>query len=116
MLNPRFEGVMQRLAAAPAPPRGFDFVRWNDDEADMLMCRIPIQEETAASTLTQAERDVIALIFAGCSNQEIGEARGTSARTVANQIQSIFRKLGVQSRAELVATSALFRSDAPRRI
>jgi DNA-binding CsgD family transcriptional regulator len=28
-------------------------------------------------------------------------------RTVANQVASVFRKLGVQSRAELVASAAL---------
>jgi DNA-binding NarL/FixJ family response regulator len=43
----------------------------------------------------------------GRSNAEIARDRGTCARTVANQIASMFRKLGVQSRAELAATAAL---------
>lgn len=42
-------------------------------------------------------------IFAGESNDDIARRRGTSPRTVANQIASIFRKHGVGSRAELVA-------------
>lgn len=32
----------------------------------------------------------------GHSNAEIARARGTSARTVANQLAGLFRKLGVQ--------------------
>lgn len=56
--------------------------------------------------LTDAERAVARGLLAGRSNVEIAAARGTSARTVANQIQSVFRKLGVASRAELAARAA----------
>ena len=42
-------------------------------------------------------------VLAGLANAAIARRRGTSARTVANQVASIFRKLGVQSRAELAA-------------
>ena len=44
----------------------------------------------------------VARCFTG-KNSAIAEARGTSVRTVANQIQAIFKKLGVSSRSELVA-------------
>ena len=53
--------------------------------------------------LTRAERDVVSGILRGESNGDIGKRRGTRARTIANQVAGIFRKLGVQSRAELVA-------------
>lgn len=53
--------------------------------------------------LTAAEREVMALILADLSNAEVARRRGTSVRTVANQLQSLFRKLGVNSRAELSA-------------
>ena len=53
--------------------------------------------------LTEAERDVVSGILRGESNRDIGKRRGTHARTVANQVAGIFRKLGVQSRAELAA-------------
>jgi len=52
-------------------------------------------------SLSDAERDVTALALAGLSNSEIGRRRGTSGRTVANQMATIFRKLGVSSRTEL---------------
>lgn len=54
--------------------------------------------------LTSAETSVMTAIFEGKSNEAIARERGTSARTVANQIASIFRKHGVASRCELVAS------------
>jgi DNA-binding CsgD family transcriptional regulator len=52
--------------------------------------------------LTQAESDVVALLSSGCSNGEIAARRGTSVRTVGNQLSAIFKKLGLSSRNELV--------------
>lgn len=51
--------------------------------------------------LTAAEREVARLAMRGASNAEIAAARGTSARTVANQMQRVLRAFGVSSRAEL---------------
>ena len=45
-------------------------------------------------------------IARGGSNAQIARARGTSARTVANQVASVFVKLGVASRRELLAKLA----------
>jgi DNA-binding CsgD family transcriptional regulator len=56
--------------------------------------------------LTGAELQVAAALVEGASNQQIAIARGSSVRTVANQVASIFRKLGVRSRADLAATAA----------
>lgn len=53
--------------------------------------------------LTAAERDVARLAAADLSNAEIAARRGVSARTVANQLASIFRKLKLGSRVELIA-------------
>jgi DNA-binding CsgD family transcriptional regulator len=58
---------------------------------------------SATSGLTPAEREVALAVLAGLSNADIARARGSSARTVANQVASVFRKLGVRSRAELAA-------------
>lgn len=51
--------------------------------------------------LTDAEREVARRVVGGCTNAEVGAARGSSERTVANQLQSIYRKLGVSDRREL---------------
>ncbi|MCE7915873.1 MAG: hypothetical protein DYH15_14715 [Nitrosomonas sp. PRO4] len=41
--------------------------------------------------------------MAGSTNADIAQRRGSSEYTIANQVQSIFRKLSVRSRGELVA-------------
>lgn len=53
--------------------------------------------------LTAAEGEVLALLLDGYDTATIGGARGTSPRTTANQVASIYRKLAVGSRAELAA-------------
>lgn len=55
----------------------------------------------ALPNLTAAERNIVSEVVAGASNARIAQARGTTPRTVANQLQRIFAKLGVHSRAEL---------------
>jgi DNA-binding NarL/FixJ family response regulator len=54
-------------------------------------------------TLSGAERTVVLDLLDGASRSEIAFSRGTSPRTVANQMASIFRKLRVSSRVELLA-------------
>lgn len=53
--------------------------------------------------LTPGETQVIGLLFQGKTDAQIAKARGTSVRTVLNQVTSIFRKLGVRTREDLVA-------------
>ncbi len=54
-------------------------------------------------SFSPAEREVAFAVAIGCSNAEIARQRGTSIRTVENQIYAIFRKLGIGSRNELAA-------------
>jgi DNA-binding CsgD family transcriptional regulator len=56
-----------------------------------------------ADDLTAAEREVTLAALSGLSNAGIAKQRGSSPRTVANQLALVFRKLGVHSRAELAA-------------
>lgn len=56
--------------------------------------------------LTPAEVEVLEGIAAGKANAEIARSRGTSSRTIANQAASLFRKVGVFSRHELVSRIA----------
>jgi DNA-binding NarL/FixJ family response regulator len=53
--------------------------------------------------LSSAEREVMASVVAGKRTAAIARERGTSERTVSNQIASIYRKTGVTSRRELIA-------------
>jgi DNA-binding CsgD family transcriptional regulator len=56
--------------------------------------------------LTQAEYGVARMALDGLGNLEIASHRGVAVRTVANQMASIFRKLGVRSRGEMQAVLA----------
>lgn len=59
--------------------------------------------DSPADTLTDAERDVARQVVAGLSKKQIARRRDSSVNTVANQVASIYLKLDVRSRAELVA-------------
>ncbi len=75
-------------------------LRVGDEE--LVVLTMPVLA-THTLELSGAERHVLALILEGKSNASIAGVRGTAVRTVANQVTSIFRKLGVASRAELAA-------------
>ncbi|MBX3229458.1 MAG: helix-turn-helix transcriptional regulator [Labilithrix sp.] len=77
-----------------------------DGAEPVYVLEMPRSSASAASGLSAAERAVAELAVAGLSNAAIGARRGTSARTIAAQLASIYRKLGVSSRAELVVTIA----------
>jgi DNA-binding NarL/FixJ family response regulator len=62
----------------------------------------PATVVTRIATLTERERDVIALVSKGLKNKQIGERLGITETTVRHHLTSIFDKLGVQSRLELV--------------
>ena len=66
------------------------------------MLSFPLPPPTLPPSLSGAERAVALALLEGSSNSEIARARRTSVRTVANQIASIFQKLGVRSRSEAV--------------
>jgi DNA-binding CsgD family transcriptional regulator len=51
---------------------------------------------------TDVEQEVALLVFEGASNEAIANRRGVSPKTVTNQRASVYRKLHVSSRAELV--------------
>jgi DNA-binding CsgD family transcriptional regulator len=55
--------------------------------------------------LTPTELTVAMAVADGLSNPQIAERMLISRRTVATHLTSIFRKLGVTSRAELAATA-----------
>ena len=70
-------------------------------------------EPVAFAELTLAEQAVISLALAGLTNAEIAQKRKRSQRTIANQLASSYRKLGINSRTELASAAAGCR--APQR-
>lgn len=69
---------------------------------DIAMTRLTAVALSAA-VLSDAERDVAAGILCGKCAAAIARERGTSIRTVANQITNIYKKLGVSSRREALS-------------
>jgi DNA-binding CsgD family transcriptional regulator len=62
-----------------------------------------LAELADAATLTPRERDVTMLAAKGLTNREIAETTCTSLRTVEGHLLRAYRKLGINSRAELVS-------------
>jgi DNA-binding CsgD family transcriptional regulator len=82
--------------------------RIGSDEYVFLTFRVDHQDTLAdvvprLALLTQAERSIVTAVLRGQSNASIAGERGTSARTIGNQLTTIYRKLGVTSRRELGA-------------
>jgi len=59
-------------------------------------------ELTKIESLTQREREVVTLIAEGLKNRQIGERLFISETTVTHHLSSIYSKLGVSDRLELV--------------
>jgi DNA-binding NarL/FixJ family response regulator len=59
----------------------------------------------ALEALSERERDILQLLALGYTNQEIGRKRFISVRTVDTHRAHIMRKLGLETRAELVLSA-----------
>lgn len=81
--------------AAHSPPGYHERFTSNLGELELRMRR---PEAALRSVLTPAEFAVLQKVLEGDAQQAVGQARGRSARTVANQLQSISFKLGVCGR------------------
>jgi DNA-binding NarL/FixJ family response regulator len=81
---------------------GVHLFRMGFDGEELVVLSAPADGEPPEG-LSAAELDVALAIARGASNAEIAAARGTSARTVANQVASIFKRLGVSSRVQVAA-------------
>ena len=53
------------------------------------------------SDITDRQREVVALIAAGCSNEEVGARLGISPRTVKAHCDVLRQKLGVKRRRQI---------------
>src|SRR5258706_116023 len=62
----------------------------------------PRTQADRIASLTEREREVIALVNEGCKNKQISDHLSISETTVRHHLTSIFAKLGVESRLELV--------------
>ena len=59
-------------------------------------------EVTKIESLTEREREVIALVGEGLKNKQVGERLFISETTVTHHLSSVFSKLEVSDRLELI--------------
>ena len=64
---------------------------------------MPDTTHTAPPPITERQRQVVELIAAGCSNEEVGLRLGISARTAKAHADVLRRKLGVPRRRQIPA-------------
>jgi len=94
-------------SAETAPvPRGMRAAEFRFRGEDLAVLSLPLLDLALPPSLSEAECDIAQHLLAGRSNQAIAVARGTSTRTVANQVSALFRKLHVGSRGEFLVTLA----------
>lgn len=99
-----------------APPEFLEVTVLSQGGSEWLLLSFPAgPTDGQTAVLSDAEREVASRLCDGQSQAQIALARGTAPRTVANQISAIYRKLGVHSKAELMAVMAswLRRSETP---
>jgi len=74
---------------------------------------IELATERRAATITERQRDVIALIAAGCSNDEVGARLGISPRTAKAHSDVLRQKLGVRRRRQIPIAFRLLTGEDP---
>jgi ATP/maltotriose-dependent transcriptional regulator MalT len=68
---------------------------------------------TQSPRITERQRQVVELIAAGCSNEEVGRKLGISARTAKAHADVLRRKLGVPRRRQIPAAYRALTGDDP---
>jgi DNA-binding CsgD family transcriptional regulator len=94
------------------PPAQAQRVMRGQAEHWVLSARRPDLKLTG--DLTQAEEAVTRLLVEGHPHARIAELRLASPRTIANQLASAFRKLGISGRAELLSKLIYAIAEQPR--
>ena len=98
-MPPNRDHKSARPATPSVSPDAFTFEVGSDEYAILVF---PIQAVEAPQGLSPAETAIAMAVFAGKSNASIAADRRTSLNTVANQLRSIYQKLGVSGRRELI--------------
>ncbi|GAB3133069.1 response regulator [Marisediminicola antarctica] len=72
-------------------------------------------EDPRLATLSEREREVLALIADGLTNRQIGARLSLAEKTVKNYVSSMLSKLGLQRRTQAVAVQLETRAPHPTR-
>lgn len=74
---------------------------------------IELNTQKTTSPITPRQREVIALIAAGCSNDEVGARLGISPRTAKAHSDALRQKLGVRRRRQIPIAFRLLTGEDP---
>lgn len=74
---------------------------------------IELATERRAAPITERQREVVALIAAGCSNDEVGARLGISPRTAKAHCDVLRQKLGVRRRRQIPVAFRLLTGEDP---
>lgn len=74
---------------------------------------IDVVTEKKPATITARQREVVALIAAGCSNDEVGARLGISPRTAKAHCDVLRQKLGVRRRRQIPVAFRLLTGEDP---
>jgi len=94
------------LRAAMTTLDGLGATLWGERARDELRATgesIRTRDPAAASTLTPQERRIARFVSEGASNKEVASRLFLSPKTVEYHLGKVFQKLGIGSRADLVA-------------
>jgi DNA-binding NarL/FixJ family response regulator len=97
----------KRRTAEPGMPRNARAAQFSlgSEHYAVFSFDLPAEQPpTFFARLTPSERAVATLCLQGLSSAQIARKREVSERTVANQLAALYRKLGVRSRRELLAS------------
>lgn len=87
---------------ALAAPTGLEAYPFVVEGQEYAVLSFALRDVVYPEALTPAEREVTEGVVRGLSTAAIARERGTSARTVANQLRKIYEKLRLSGRVELV--------------
>lgn len=74
---------------------------------------IELATERKTTPITARQREVVALIAAGCSNDEVGMRLGISPRTAKAHCDVLRQKLGVRRRRQIPMAFRLLTGEDP---
>jgi two-component system, NarL family, response regulator DevR len=88
--------LVRIIRAVSRGESGFD-----SRSAALVRALVAHDADAAEPSLTEREREVIALLARGMTNREIGETMFVSESTAKFHVRNVMRKLGVRRRAEV---------------
>ncbi len=97
-------GTARSRSNSAVTPRDFRWQELRVGGRSLLVASHSITDDDGTlGSLTGAQRHVVTLAAEGLTNDEIARVRGTTTRTVAKLLEVAYRRLGVHSRADVVA-------------